>query len=553
MPAADTPALLDPRRILRWIFIARLSLASAIFVAAVMAWQAADAHDTLVASLAVVSAAAFTAWSAWYHAQRGERTHRAFYYLQALYDVVLVTAVVHVTGGALSQFAALYILVTAGASLLLPAGAGLLVAALGCAMYIADVTLSHGEAVDAGVALQLGVFVAAALGVAYLGARLRETSAGREALEAQLELARLQAEDILWNIRSGIITIDARRRLLFVNPAAATMLGVAPERARGGDARALVAPTAPGLLTALERAVEGRERVTRGEDSVTRDGRSFPIGFTTTTIDAGTEAEPVSATAIFQDISDDKQVEALRLRAERLEAVAELSASLAHEIKNPLASIRSAVEQLGRAPKATEDERSLARLIVRESDRLSRLLSEFLDFSRVHRTRAGLVDLGAVAQAAATLAATHPDAARGVHVRCDVPREAVLVEGDEDLLHRVVFNIALNAVQAAPEDSQVTVELASLGPDQLPGGVRLREGAVAVRITDHGPGIPADIRDRVFDPFFTTKPGGTGLGLPIVHRAIDAHRGYVLLDSSPRGTRFTVLLPRRQQIGAEAA
>ena len=169
----------------------------------------------------------------------------------------------------------------------------------------------------------------------------------------------------------------------------------------------------------------------------------------------------MSGTVIFQDISDNKRLEELRLRAERLEAVAELSASLAHEIKNPLASIRSAVEQLGaRAPRATDDERVLATLIVRESDRLSRLLSEFLDFARVRVTRGERVNMGEVAQAAVRLADTHPDRKSGVSVTCVVPTEPLLVEGDEDLLHRAIFNITLNAVQAAPATSgRVTVEV----------------------------------------------------------------------------------------------
>src|SRR5438034_8372125 len=110
--------------------------------------------------------------------------------------------------------------------------------------------------------------------------------------------------------------------------------------------------------------------------------RTFPIGVTTTTLDLEPDGAP-RVTAIFTDISDSKRLEELHLRAERLEAVAELSSSLAHEIKNPLASIRSSVEQLGRAKRADPDEKFLTSLIVRESDRLSRLLSEFLDFSRV--------------------------------------------------------------------------------------------------------------------------------------------------------------------------
>jgi two-component system sensor histidine kinase PilS (NtrC family) len=382
-----------------------------------------------------------------------------------------------------------------------------------------------------------------ALAVAYLAARLQEAGVSREELEARLNIAKLQAEDILRNIRAGIVTIDSRGRLLFANPMSGTLLGFDADSVRGLPVRQVFATTAPALVAALERAVQARERVTRGEAAITVHGRTFPIGLTTTTIGSDGSAEGISATAIFQDISDNKRLEELRLRAERLEAVAELSASLAHEIKNPLASIRSATEQLARRPKANDDDRTLGRLIVRESDRLSRLLSEFLDFARVRVTRGERVDMSAIARTAAGLAAAHPDRKNGVKVSCTAPTEPLLVEGDEDLLHRVVFNIALNAVQASRENGEVRIELGTMPVDQIPTGVPFTMHAVALRVTDDGPGIPIEIRDRVFDPFFTTKPGGTGLGLPIVHRAIEAHRGFVFVDSSSKGTKFTVLLP----------
>lgn len=549
--------MFQPFRVLRWLYIGRLSLAFAVFLAALFAWQDADSHVTLIASVAMVGSLGFTAGSSWYEALHGASSAnpagRGFYCLQALFDVVLVTAVVHVTGGALSQFAALYILVTAAASLLLPGSGALLIAAFGIALYSGDVILSHHGDYDLSVLLQLGVFASVALGVTYLSARLQEAGGNREELEAQLALAKLQAEDILHNIRSGIVTVDSRGRLLFANPTAGTLLGFDSATARGRTVNELISVPAPELAAALERAIEQRERVIRGEATITLHGRAFSIGLTTTTMEADGPPDRLSATAIFQDISDNKRLEELRLRTERLEAVAELSASLAHEIKNPLASIRSAVEQLALSVRAGEDERTLGRLIVRESDRLSRLLSEFLDFARVRVTRGSLVDVGAIVRAAASLAAAYPDSVKGIRVSCDIPAEPVLIEGDEDLLHRAVFNIVLNAVQASANGSQVRVELSLHARDQLPVGVPFHDNAVALHVTDYGPGIPTDIRDRMFDPFFTTKPGGTGLGLPIVHRAVDAHRGLVLVDSTPRGTRFTILLPQTRTIEAEAA
>jgi two-component system sensor histidine kinase PilS (NtrC family) len=240
-------------------------------------------------------------------------------------------------------------------------------------------------------------------------------------------------------------------------------------------------------------------------------------------------------------------MDVLRFRAERLEGIAELSASLAHEIKNPLASIRSAVEQISRMPAVSDDQRTLGALVLRESDRLSRLLSEFLDFARVRVARTQPVDLATIARGAASLAHAHPDRDQSVRVTCIAPEEAVMLDGDEDLLHRAIFNLALNALQAAPPDSEVRIEVAPGRMDAIPVGLPFDEEAVSLRVTDAGPGIPAEVRDRMFDPFFTTKANGTGLGLAVVHRAIEAHRGVVLVDSSKLGTRFTVVLPRSQQ------
>lgn len=549
--------MFEPIRVLRWLYIGRLSLAFSVFLAALFAWQDAESHATMIASLGMVAALAFTAASSWYGALRGPSSERpagrTFFTLQAVFDVVLVTAVVHVTGGAQSQFAALYILVTAAASLLLPAAGALLIAALGIVLYTGDVLFSQVGTVDISVLLQIGVFAAVALGVTYLSARLQEAGGAREELEARLALAKLQAEDILHNIRSGIITVDSSGVLIFANPSAGALLDFDHRSARGRTVQELISVPAPALAAALERAVHQRERVTRGEASITLHGRALSIGFTTTTMVAAGSPDQLSATVIFQDISDNKRLEELRMRTERLEAVAELSASLAHEIKNPLASIRSAVEQLALSAGAGDDERTLGRLIVRESDRLSRLLSEFLDFARVRVTRGSLVDVGGIARAAASLAAGFPDGEKEVALECDIPEEPVFMEGDEDLLHRAVFNIVLNAIQASPHGGTVRLELSEMSSEQLPRGVLFPDNAIALHVLDEGPGIPADLRDRVFDPFFTTKAGGSGLGLPIVHRAVDAHRGVVLVDSSARGTRFSVLLPRSRFADAEAA
>src|SRR5258705_7231681 len=249
---------------------------------------------------------------------------------------------------------------------------------------------------------------------------------------------------------------------------------------------------APEFWAAVTSTARRGVRLMRVEAMVHRPDRAFPIGVTTTTLDGPVGAAP-RVSAIFTDISDSKRLEELHLRAERLEAVAELSSSLAHEIKNPLASIRSSVEQLARSSRSNPDEKFLANLIVRESDRLSRLLSEFLDFSRVRVTECRPMDLHAVAEAAIRLVKQHPDCGKGVKIALE--GTSTPMEGDEDLIHRVVLNLVLNAVQAAEGEggggskASVTVRTSRAAPDELPGAAGI-ENPVALRVSDNGPGIP---------------------------------------------------------------
>ncbi|MBA4072183.1 MAG: hypothetical protein C0497_10160 [Gemmatimonas sp.] len=544
--SADVRALglLDSRRAVRWLYIARFTVATSIYVAAIRVWQITDPENTLVASLAFALTMIVTVPSAiWTEVQR-RRPTIAFLYGQFIFDLAVVTSVVHVTGGAASGFAALYILVNAAAALQLPTRGALLVAGLGSMFYVADIIVVGAGPLSLALTLQLLVFVGVAFGTSSIAARLRERGQGTERLEAELASARLRAADILANIRSAIVTVDEFGVLQYANPMAGDLLGLPLDTVLGRPIMAELRDVAPVVGNALDHALRENVHLSRAEGFLTRGGSVFPVGVTTTSDAGDGQHVPRSATAIFQDISDQKRLEQLNLRAQRLEAVAELSASLAHEIRNPLASIQSAVEQMSRRPAATDDERTLGNLIVRESGRLSRVLTEFLDFARVRVTRMEPVDLGQIARGAATLALAHPN--RAADVRVDVLVEGGILPfvGDEDLLHRALFNLVLNALQASPAGGTVHVSARVVERVHLPSGVSFDSGAFEIAVADAGPGIDPEIAERLFEPFSTTKQGGSGLGLAVTHRAIEAHRGYVLVDSDGAGTRFTVLLPR---------
>ena len=393
-------------------------------------------------SLALVAAISFTAASFIWTDIRQHEPGTGFLYVQFIFDMLLVTAAVHVTWTeGQSQLAPLYILVIAVSALLLPAAGVPLVASFGIVLYFADAMLAHAGDADTGLLLQLVVFAAVAFTSAVISGKLRAAGNENEELAAELAAFRLKEADI--------------RRLT--------------------------------------------------------------------------------------------------VRAERLEGVAEVSASLAHEIKNPLASIRSAVEQLSRIPRATEDEKTLSSLVQRESDRLSRVLTEFLDFARTGVTHVGEVDLAEIARNAVSVVSEQPDIADGVRVVHRFPATPMTIEGDEDLLHRAMFNLLLNAVQASPPNREVLIEGGSLQPHQLPGQGEFGGGAWGIVVIDQGAGIAPQIRDRLFDPFVTTRTGGSGLGLSIVQRAVQAHGGLITVSPPGEETRFTIVLPKEKQAPSNAS
>ena len=553
-PVADAPevathvtrsglrwALPSPRRLIGWLFAARMVLAVATLLGASLAWTTSP-DASFIITISVLLAFTVTAygwWAVWIK-------HRAagpfFLLVQAVVDLGLVTTLVSFTGGAASPLSALYVVVLAAYAILLPLWAGIVITLLASVLYL-GAGLMAGDQLGLAFWGQVAIFNVVFGIVAALGARLRRAGAEQDTLEMELRRVRLEADDILLNIRSGVLTVDGFGRLAFINPTAERLLGIDGRTQGGLPVLDLLKPKSSELWACLVAGIRSGRKVNRAEGIVFRDdGTSFPIGLMTTTFARDTAQHP-SVTALFNDISDSKHLQELHLRAERLEAVAALSASLAHEIRNPLASIRSSVEQLAKAAGAGEDEKVLASLIVREADRLSRLLSEFLDFSRVRAARREPVDLLEVANAALHLVRAHPDCHPDAVLSIKGP--PTLIDADEDLLHRVIVNLMLNAVQAAAGPVNVTVTTGPALRGDLPRGSGIEE-PILLEVRDDGPGIPDDIRDRLFQPFVSGRPGGSGLGLAIVQRAVEAHRGLVTVASAAgAGTTFTIFLPAK--------
>jgi two-component system sensor histidine kinase PilS (NtrC family) len=512
-------------------------------------WREADGQLSLVATIMFLAALAVTLGSAWHTQLRRREPGENFLYAHVILDVLLVTGIIHITGGQESGFSPLYVLVIAEGALLLPLPGGVLIGGLASILYFADIFWFHGGSLTGTVLYQIVLFAGVALATGLLGDRLRRAGIALGAMESELRQLRLDTGDILGSISTGILTVDPAGRLMYVNPAGEALLGIDARQWLGAPVISAVEHIAPGMGMVLKRSIEDGLPITRFRTTANRNERQIVLGVSTTVLGQG-DGRPPSATAIFQDISDLERVDALSRRAERLEAVAELSASLAHEIKNPLASIRSAVEQISKPTLANEDRALLQRLVVSESDRLARLLTQFLEFSGLRMGKRELVDVRDVARDCVALARQHPERPEGVEIELHLPNDPQRVRGDRDLLHRAVFNLVLNALQFAGEGGKVTVRVRR---HTRVGGVLLRD-MIRLSVGDTGPGVAPEDIPRIFDPFYTRRRGGSGLGLAVVHRAVAAHEGTVLVERSRAGgAEFVVDLPRLAPAGKEHA
>jgi two-component system sensor histidine kinase PilS (NtrC family) len=564
---------LDARRVLSWIYAGRLVVSLAVFGSALLVGEAGGVGvaqpQRLVAVMGLGAAAIMTPIAYWYSHWRGE-PGRMFVYSQAILDTLLVTGIVHLTGGSDSVFPPLfYIAAASGYALLLPFGPAVLVAVFMGLLYLADVAVAYPDQLDVPVLAQIAIFTTVASVASFIGAQSRRTREQLRTVQGELRRLRVDTAEILRTIISGVVNFDSRGRVAYMNPAAGDLLGVDPETWLGEDLLAALEERAPEVAIAVTETLETGDPVSNREVEVlmqplrelepgpangygSTGSGILPEGATVVPLAIGTTSlrgpgDSRSATLVLQDLRMVRQLEDLRLQTEKLEAVAELSASLAHEIRNPLASIKSAAEQLGARARADQDDQVLSQLVIREADRLNRLLAEFSDFARVDISKRQVIDLRKLVDDAIAVVRQHPDATERASISSRVEVEIDDLWGDPDLLHRVLVNLILNAIQVGRThaDLEVRVIVDALRPAMVPAEVALGR-PVRIRVIDNGPGIAFGDLGRIFDPFYTRRAGGSGLGLSIAHRAVHAHGGALMATSLPgNGATFVVVLPRR--------
>jgi two-component system sensor histidine kinase PilS (NtrC family) len=462
-----------------------------------------------------------------------------------LLDTALITAVVAATGGPRSIFTFLYVLGVTAACVLLSRTRGLGIAAVSIVLYtgivVARTVLPLIQFLDAPqetTALEVvTMFLNAAtlLVVAILAGGLGEQyRATRQELETrQKDLRDLQAfKDLVFqSVGTGLIALDRDHRVTAFNRAAEEITGVVAPQAIGQAWSSLIGAAIPiepieALITANPRASTRHEAVLRRTD-----GTSVPVRMTFSALRSG-EGERLGLISACEDLSAIRAMESRMRQADRLATVGRMAANIAHEIRNPLASLTGAIEVLTSPLTADDARERLSQIVARESERLNHIIKNFLEYARPAPLAIATFDVAAAAEEVLLLLEHRASPGSLKVLREFAPSIPWAVDAQQ--FRQILWNLCLNAVEAMPEGGELRVSVAARGE------------TLEVAVSDTGDGIAAGDVAHVFEPFFSTKPEGTGLGLALVHRIVQDHGGEIDVRSSPGlGTTFTVTLPAR--------
>ncbi len=508
--------------------------------------------------------------------------------VQLACDALIVSALVYMTNGVASYFTSLYALPIIAASTIQSQRSGMMVGVLSSLMYSAIVAAQYAGTPVAPIVVgsdllpprRVGFFIAglnifgfmavAALS-GYLAERLRRAGAALE--QAADQIANLQAfgEHVISSLAGGLATTDIDGRILSFNKAAAAITGVPASAAierhvaevlqlppaftgifgeRGGmspsseneagrseaEPRRSAGRASRSEVEASQPGAEAGRKLPRVEYPFKGgDGREIELGISTAILT--TPRGEVGFVFTFQDVTKVRRQEREARIQQRLAAVGEMAAGIAHEIRNPLASMSGSLQILRQELPLSDEQSQLMDIVLRESDRLNDTIRSFLAYARPQRNALTRLDIRQVVTDAGTLLQNSPERLESHRIRCDVPNEPVWCMADEAQIRQIVWNLATNGLRAMPEGGALTLAAATV---EQAG----KATAVTLAVSDEGIGIDPEELDGILQPFRGGFARGAGLGLSIVHRIVSDYGGELLVSSARgSGTTVTVKLP----------
>jgi len=481
--------------------------------------------------------------------------HRWLVDLQLGVDALIVSAFIYFTGGITSYFTSLYFLPVLAASTIQLRRGGLLVATLSAVLYgglvaaqylaasglrtdpwliSASVVLPPSSVARYTAALNVFGFFAVALLAVSLANSLR--SAGVQLEQASSEIADLQAlnQHVIDSLPSGLATTDRSHRILTFNRGAEAITGI-PFRAAVGRPIVEVLQLPAAVMTTIQNDLPAKGARRHEYRYRSADGRGdLEIGLTATHLE--TPGGRAGLLFTFQDVTVIKKLERDVAIQQRLAAVGEMAAGIAHEIRNPLASMSGSIQILRQELPLSTEQEQLMDIVLRESERLNTTIRSFLAYARPQRFQIARFDVRRALNDTALLLRNSAELREGHEILIDLPPSELWYEADEGQIKQIVWNLATNGLRAMPDGGKL----------HLNGAIEPTSGGVVLTVRDEGIGIPAEELDSLFQPFHGSFAKGSGLGLAIVHRIVADYSGEIQVSSQPgAGTTVSVRLPAR--------
>jgi len=465
-----------------------------------------------------------------------------FAYVQIFGDVLLATAVVYSTGGLDSPFSFIYLFSIIAAGLILPIRGSIIFATLSGASYGVLVGMQYYGAILSAPArtysiselvynifLTIVPFYPVGFLASSLSDRLKLTK--EELEEKSIDLQELQSlnQSIVRSMADGMMTVGLDGRINGFNKAAEEITGRPASEVLGMSFSEVF--NWLGIETFFDDIEAAGKLPYRYDLKFDGHGKELTLGITLSSL-RNEKGEIKGLLGIFQDLTPMKEMEEEIKKKDRLAAIGELSAGMAHEIRNPLASLSGSLQVLKEDLHLTEDNSHLMEIALNEMDRLNNIVTQFLTYARPTTPSKELCDIASIVRDTVDLIVNSREFRDGVSLKTGLPENPLVMWADPGQMRQILYNLAINALQSLHDAGTININVSA------------RVGDIVIEVEDDGEGIQEEDINKIFYPFFSTKTGGSGLGLAIVYRIVDDHGGTIKVQSGPEtGTRFTLAIP----------
>ena len=466
---------------------------------------------------------------------RSVKNVSTFIQFQILYDVLFTTALIYISGTQESIFMFLYLFTIAFSSILFLRTGALYTAAFASICFSTLLILDpieHREKHLMTLFFNNIAFFLVAILSGYLSQQFREFKTKLKEEEANVKELEDLNKVIINNMTSGLLTSDLQNNIIYFNQAAEKITGLSLSDAY----RKNVFDIFPDLKRHWIQSATSQSKKEMPIRKIFHfkkyPSQELTLGFSLSAL-KDAQNQRCGNILIFEDLTKIMEMEQHLQRTDKLAAVGKLAAGIAHEIRNPLASVSGSIEMLSKELHVQDENKKLMNIILKETDRLNHLVNEFLDYVRPSDRKQEPFKLTHAIEETLTAFSMNKSAMKNIELQFLPQNKNTQVKGDKEKIKQVLWNLLLNAVQAMPQGGKVLIRT-----------FQENEGYLKIEIQDTGQGIPEEDIKKIFDPFFTTKPKGTGLGLSLVHKIVENHEGRIFVNSKVgEGTTVTLLLP----------